>query len=178
MKSYLKKENFLVDIFLFGSALRSKEEPRDIDIILLFRDKDYKKIEDISYAITKIGKKLHLNLHVESMVIDDIYREKIYSTILHEGFSIKNGKFIAEMLGFVSYTLITYLLKDKTASEKVKFSYALYGREKGTGFLSSIGGEEIGKGAIIVPIQKEELAKEFFDQWKVSIKTQRIIIIR
>ena len=44
LKNFLKKENRLVDIFLFGSAIKKKEIPSDIDIIALFRDKDYEKI--------------------------------------------------------------------------------------------------------------------------------------
>lgn len=178
MKDYLKKENFLVDIFIFGSVLKSKENPRDIDILLLFRFKDYKKIEDISYEIVKIGKKINLNLHVEPIIIDDLHKEKVYSSILHEGFSIRNNKFISELLGFEAYSLITYSLKDKTASDKVKFSYALYGRKKGAGFLASVKGKEIGRGAIIVPVSKEELVREFFGQWKAPFNAQRLMIIQ
>lgn len=168
----------MIDIFLFGSALKSKEIPRDIDILLLFRSKDYKKIEEVSYEIIKLGKKINLNLHAESIIADDLHKEKIYSSVLHEGFSIRNNKFISELLGFEAYSLVTYSLRDRPVSEKVRFSYALYGRKKGTGFLASVEGKEIGKAAIIVPVSKEELAKEFFNQWKISFKMQRIMIIK
>lgn len=176
MKSYLKKENFLVDVFLFGSALRSKERPRDIDVIVLFREKNYKKIEENIYKINKIGQSLKLNLHIEPIIIDNLHKEKVYRAILHEGYSIKNSKFFKELLNFKAYSLINYSLKDKVPSEKVMFAYALYGRKKGQGFLASVKGKELGKGAILVPIENEEIIKELLTEWKVNFKAQRIII--
>jgi len=178
LKSCLKKENFLVDIFLIGSALKSKTEPGDIDIISLFRDKDYEKIENINYKIKEIGDKLNLKLHIEPIIIDDLFNQKIYISILHEGFSIKNMKLISEILKFEPDLLITYSLKDKKASDKVRFSYALYGRKKGEGFLKDIKGKEVSKGSILVPIDKQELVREFFRQWNISFNEQRISIFK
>lgn len=175
LKSLLKKEKFLVDIFIFGSVLKSKYQPRDVDLIILFREKNYKKIEEIIYQIKKIGDKLKINLHSEPLIIDDIYNEKVYLSLLHEGYSIRNMKFISNMLNFKPYLLITYNLKDKKSSDKVRFSYALYGRKKGEGLLKTLSGKELGKGSILVPIDKESLIKEFFKQWNVKIKSERMI---
>ena len=175
LKNFLKKEKFLVDIFLFGSALKGKEKPKDIDLIALVREKNYEKIEDILYQIKKLGDRLNIKLHIEPIVIDDIYTQKVYVSLLHEGFSIKHNKFLNELIGFKSLMLITYNLTNKSSSDKVRFSYALYGRKKGEGLLKSLKGKEVGKGAILVPVDKQEIIREFFKQWDVHIKEERVV---
>lgn len=166
----------MVNIFIFGSALKSKEKPKDIDLIALFRDKNYEKREDILYKIKKIGETLSLNLHTEPIIINNLHKEPVYKSILHEGFSIRTMQFLHDMLNFKSFLLITYNLKDKNASNKVRFSYALYGRKKGEGILKSLNGRGIGKGSILVPIRKQGIIKEFFEQWNVKYKEQRVSI--
>lgn len=176
LKNCLKKEKYLVNIFLVGSSLKAKEKPGDIDIITLFRDKDYEKIEEINYDIKKIGDKLGLKLHIEPIIVDNLFNQKIYSSILHEGFSIKDMKSNSELIGLNPCILLEYSLKDKKASDKVRFSYALYGRKKGEGLINSIKGRDVGKGSILVPVDKEGIIKEFFGLWKVGFKEQRVFV--
>lgn len=68
-------------------------------------------------------------------------------------------------------------LSNKSASEKVRFSYALYGRKKGEGLLKSLKGPEVGKGAVLIPIIKQEEARTFFNQWDVEFKEKRIAVL-
>lgn len=172
----LKREKLLIDIILFGSALKSKNAPNDIDLALLFREKQYEQIEEITYAIKKIGDANNTELDIEPIVIDDFYKKPICFILLHEGFSIKNNAFISEMIKMKPGILISYSLQNKNKSDKVRFSYALYGRKKGEGFLRAINGKEAGKGSIIIPTEKEEAAKSFFKQWETNINEQRIFL--
>ena len=172
----LKKEKPLVDIFIFGSILKGKETPQDIDIITLFREKNFEVIEEILYKIKEIGKNLSIKLHTEPLIIDNLHKEPIYKSIIHEGFSIKNMQFIHDLFNFKSFLLITYNLKNKNSSNKVRFSYALYGRKKGEGVLKSLNGKELGKGVILVPIDKQSIINDFFKQWDVEHKEQRTFI--
>ena len=176
LKSYLKNEKLLVDIFIFGSVLKGKEHPNDIDIIGLFKDKKYELIEGIIYDIKQIGDKLSLRLHIEPLFIEDIHSKKIYSSLLYEGFSILHNESLTHLIGFKSALIFTYSLIGKTASEKVMFSYALYGRIKEKGLLGSLNGKELGKGAFFVPFDKEEEIKLFFKQWGVKYTTQRTLL--
>jgi len=177
LRKLLKKESFLVDIILFGSAMKSKERPGDIDACAIFREKNYEKIENILYEITNIGKKMQLKLHCEPLVIDNIYKEPLYASLLHEGYSIHNRKALREMLKFESFILLTYSLKDKKPSDKVRFSYALYGRKK-DGILHKIHGKEVGKGTVMVPIDKIEIIRELFRQWNVKCTEQRVVLFK
>lgn len=176
LKIYLKKEKFLVDVILFGSALKSKPKPRDIDLFILCRKKDYKKIEEIIYNCVLIGRKNKLNVHCEPLIIDEIFNAGVFVTLLHEGESIKKGKSISQALGAKSYVLVKYELRNKKNSEKVMFSYALYGRKRGGGLLAQLGGEELGKGVFLVPTSKFEIIKGFSKQWKVNFKALKIMV--
>lgn len=176
LKSLLKKENFLVDIFLFGSALKSKEKPGDVDVIALFRGKDFERVEDVLYSIKKIGDALSIKLHIEPIVIDSLFRENVFASVIHEGFSIREMKFIRDMLNFKSYMLFTYNLESKKPSDKVRFSYALYGRKKGEGLLKVLNGEVIGKSSMLVPTEKQEIMRDFLKGWKIDYKEQRVSI--
>ena len=176
LRNLLKKESTLIDAFLLGSALKGKEKPNDIDIITLFRDKNLEKIEDINYKAKKLGDKLDLNLHIEPIIVDNLYEEPVYISLLHEGFSIRKMKYLHDMLNFKSYLLIKYNLMNKNKSDKVRFSYALYGRKNGQGVLKGLKGMESGRGSILVPVEKQHEAKEFFRLWNVEYREQRIAL--
>jgi len=167
----------LVNIFIIGSALKGKEKPNDVDLITVFRDKDYGRFEEINYKIKKIGDDANLKLHIEPLLVDNLINQEISSFVLHEGFSIKDMGFVNDIIGFESYLLITYDLDGKTASDKVRFSYALYGRKKGEGFIKELKGKSVGKGALMVPVGKQSGIHDFFGQWGVSYKEKRMLII-
>jgi len=174
LKSLLRKEHDLIDIYIFGSALKEKDVPEDIDVLPVFRNRNYEKIEEVTYLLAKLGSSLGLKLHVEPVVIDDLYSQKIYPSVLHEGFSIKQNDFLRNIIKFKSHILFKYDLINKSASDKVRFSYALYGRKKGEGFLKEIGGLEVGRGSFLSPVEKQELTRSFFREWDVKFEEQRI----
>ena len=108
LEKYLKKES-VVDIFIIGSFLKDKLLARDIDVLVLFKEKDYKLIEDVLYDIKKnlkIG-----NLHIEPLIAENLLKEKIFSSIIHEGFSIRHGKNIGELIGYKPFLLFTFSCK-------------------------------------------------------------------
>lgn len=177
LKNFLKKENYLVDLILFGSALKGKAKPGDIDLIALFRGSDPEKKENILYQLRKNGEEQGLNLHVEPIIIDSMFDQKVYPLLLHEGFSIRSSEFIHKKLNIQPLVLITYLLENKKASDKVRFSYALYGRNKGEGFLKKIKGKVVGKGSILIPIGQQEAIRAFFTLWEIEYKEQRVFVL-
>lgn len=176
MKSFLG-ERLLVDIFLFGSSLKGKRRPGDIDAIALFREKDYERIENILYGIKKSAEREKIKLHIEPLIVDRMLSEPVYLSILHEGFSIRYGKKVSHLMGLKAAVIFSYSLEGKTSSEKVRFSYALYGRKPGEGFAKAIGAEDVGRGALMVPVSKAEAAKEFFGVWSVKFRERRVWIL-
>ncbi len=153
LKEKLKGINLkeIADIFLFGSAVKGKEFPRDIDLCVVFRKKISNEI------IEEIENKLkNFNIHVSSLIIDNFFRKphSLIKTLLVEGVSIFNGNSFIQNFGFSSYILYSYNLSKLKPSEKVKFVYLIKGRD-GNGMVKRFKGLWIVDGCFIIPVQKD-----------------------
>lgn len=171
------KEDILSDIIIIGSSLKDKKKPNDIDFMIILNYKKYEKIEKL---IPKIRDELSIEIplekiHISPIYTEDLFTEKIFQAILHEGFSLKHNRYISELIGFNSQSLFSFSLDNLSNSKKVQFSYALHGRNK-DGLLEQEKGKSLGKGVFIIPIIKEELFKELLKKWNIKYKLNRIFI--
>ncbi len=172
LKKYLN-ELLIADIFLYGSSFKDKLDFRDVDVSVLFRAKEYEKVEEILF---KMKKELQLEkLHLEPLYVEDIFKESLFSSLLHESFSLRHHRMIGEMIGYTAYWMFSYNLDNLNPVEKVRFSQALYGRE-GRGLLQENKGKVLGKGAFLVPVEKEHLFKEMLVKFKVKYKASRALV--
>ena len=172
LKKYLKNK-LIIDIFLIGSSVKNKIEPKDIDIVVLFREENFEKSSEIIYNI-----KEHLeieNIHIEPLITDRILSEKIFLPILHEGFSMKHNKNVSELLGVKSFSLFIFSLIGLKNIDKVRFAQTIYGR-KGNGLLMQEGGRSLGKGSFIISINKEHLFREVMVKFKTKFEVKRIFV--
>ena len=175
LRDFIKTEH-IIDIFIIGSVLKDKENPRDIDIIVLFRRRDYTTIEEVLYAIKKALESSGIqNTHIEPLVADDLFTSKITRAILHEGQSIKNNKQLSQMLNVKAYSLFSFTLKRQTNVQKVRFAQALYGR-KNNGLLKMAGGQQLGRGSFLVPVEKTEFFRELLKKHNVSFSLRRSFV--
>lgn len=176
-KSLKKKLNGInleeiADIFLFGSAVKGKEFPRDIDICIVFRKKISNEI------IKEIENKLkNFNIHISSLNVDNFFRKphSLIKTLLVEGISIFNGNPFIQNFGFSSYVLYSYSLLKLKPSEKVKFVYLLKGRD-GDGIVKRFEGKWIIDGCFIIPIQKDNEMLAIFKKWMIPYQRKEILI--
>lgn len=176
-KSLKKKLNGIdleeiVDIFLFGSAVKGKEFPRDIDLCIIFRKKISNEI------IKEIENKLKdVNIHLSSLNVDSFFRKphSLIKTLLVEGISIFNGNSFIQNFGFSSYVLYSYSLLKLKPSEKVKFVYLLKGRD-GDGIVKKFKGKWIIDGCFIMPIQKDSEILAIFEKWMIPYQRKEILI--
>ena len=176
MKNRLKsslKNKLIIDIILIGSALKDKQIPRDIDLIILFREREHQQIEETIYSIKKSLEEY--NLHIEPLVIDKLFESKIFSSIIHEGFSIKYNKSLSEIIGHIAASLFKFSLEKLNNVEKVRFAQTVYGR-KNDGLLQKENGTSLGKGAFMVPVGKEELFKEVLTKFKAEFTIKWIFV--
>ena len=158
LKKHLNNKN-IIDIFIIGSSLKNKL--------------DFKDIENIIYNIKK---ELKIeNLHIEPLFADNLFKENIFSSLIHEGFSIRQNKQVGELIGYKSFLLFIFSLEGLDNIDKVRFAQTLYGRNK-KGILKEEGGKFLGKGAIIVPIEKEHIFRDIMLNFKVKFETKRIFI--
>lgn len=171
------KQNKIIDIVLFGSSARGKTQPQDIDFCIIIKDDDEKKSMDLTAPLNQLSKGLGLKIHTTILTAGAfISGNTLAKTLLNEGFSIKHGKGLAEVLGFFNKSLFVYSLKEFSSSQRVRFHYMLKGRYGLKGVLREANGQFLGTGTIIVPTKKEDILKEIFDQWKVEYTLQRILL--
>jgi len=154
-------ENVL-DIIIYGSITRGKEEPNDIDIVIL-----YKNTFPID-IITKLGEKYH----VIPIKIDDIFSlGHLLIEALAEGWSVVHKRPLREVLGYRAYKEIiikNIIYGEKRESKRVSLYYFLYGRKDRNkiGLLEETGAEVVSRNpmVILVPIENSEIFK-----YKLSI---------
>jgi predicted nucleotidyltransferase len=152
LKKYVIKD--IVDIILFGSAVRGKEEPGDYDICIVFREKiDLRKIRELE----DILKNRKISAHLSYLTIDNFFTKKhsLASTLFLEGRSMITNKPLSWNYNLDNRTLFIYELKNMNPTDKVKFLYALKGRRGKIGILDRIKSKIVGKGVIIVPTIEE-----------------------
>ncbi len=171
----LTRKKGIFDIVIFGSFVKQKEKSNDIDIALIFERENYDYIDEISDEAGKTIRKYGIKPHIEPLVIGQLFKEPLFLTLIHEGFSLKHNKFICKTLGTESLALITYSLQNLDHSKKTLFGYALKGRKNIPGLLKKLKGSVVGRGSFYVPINKIERIKEFLKAWNVDYKIERLI---
>ncbi|MEM4271848.1 MAG: hypothetical protein QXD13_02065 [Candidatus Pacearchaeota archaeon] len=157
------KDKRVIDVIIFGSALKGKAEPRDIDAALIIRE--------------------HVDINIEGIHISQIKPEEFFinppslaTTLLREGYSLKKNKSLAEVLRFDSKILFSYTLKNKNSSEKVKIVNFLRGKGKTPGIVEENGGEWIANQVFMLPLKSEHIIEKFLINSKVMFKKHYILI--
>jgi len=175
IKGWIRK-NKVSDVILFGSFMRGKSLPNDIDLCILIKDSDEKKSLDLVDSLAQGLKESKFKFQINILTSNDfVGGNSLAKTLLNEGFSIREGKKFAKVLGLKNESLFTYSLKNFNASKRVKLHYLLNGRNGAKGILKEIQGQLVGKGAILIPTEKEDILKEIFDNWKVKYNIKRAL---
>jgi len=172
------KEEDLYDLVVYGSIVKGKSYPKDIDIMGIFLEGSLKyRLEIMQKIKSKLEISYSIPLDVKSMLLTDFFKPEFLARqgVILEGKSLIDGKNIASKFGFKGYKLFTYNLAGLNNSEKTRYIYALSGRY-GKGVLERAKGTSLGKGVIIVPIENSLEFEEFLESWKISYKSQNILI--
>ena len=168
-KRVCKSERSVFDIVLFGSSIKEKRRPEDVDIcIILSQDLKQPEIKRISDSLR--------GYHVEHLLLSELYTEPLWQTIIHEGLSLTHNKPLHEILGFSSQLLFTYNLERLSPVRKSVFSHALFGRSGTEGVLKEAKGKALGRGCILVPVETSEKIREFLDTWGVDYSVMKALI--
>lgn len=171
------KSSTVLDVILFGSVVRGKSKPNDVDLCILIKDKDESKSLDLVDSLGKLTDKIPFKFQINILTLSSfVSGNTLVKTLLSEGYSIKNGKGFSSVFGFESESLFVYTLKHFSPSKRVKFHYLLKGRYGLEGVLKEVSGKFLGTGSILVPAEKEDILREVFDQWDVKYKVERILL--
>ncbi|BBL45473.1 nucleotidyltransferase [Nanobdella aerobiophila] len=148
LKEYLNNKIF--DIIIFGSITRGKENPSDIDILIIFKEFD-----------KKIYEELVKRYHVTSVKLDNLYSlGPIFFEILSDGYSVKLNKRLYNIFEYKSKKELTIEIKANNSKRKI-FYYYLNGRKDRNkkGILEEFNGSIISYKPLIIRIPLENSDK-------------------
>ncbi len=162
-----KNKDELFDIVLFGSSLRGKSNPQDVDILILYKNK---KDIDLSYEFRKEIEKIGFDVEI----IDKTYKDlldpsfKAREAFLAEGYSLVYDNFLSRGLGYMNFVLFKYELKGFSKSNRMRFYYSLYGRNGQKGVLKELSAIKFSGSIILCPVQSSEGIKEYLQSWDID----------
>lgn len=176
IKTWINK-NKVIDVILFGSTIRNKTNPKDIDLCIIIKDEKEKKSLDLIESLGKITDKINFKFQINILSSSSLIKgNTLMKTLLNEGHSIKKNKKFASIFGFENKSIFIYTLKHFSSSRRVQFHYLLKGRYGSKGILKEVEGKFLGTGSIIIPTEKEDLLKEIFNKWEVKYEINRLLI--
>lgn len=162
LKKYLENEDAL-DIIVFGSAVKGKAAPKDVDIAIITR-KGYKiDIPGFHASVLK----------PEDFVINP---PSIIHTLFREGYSLKNNKPFSEVHRFTSKVLYIYELANLKPAVRVKIVNILRGRINEKGLVKENSGDWLAKQVFIIPVWNDNIIEKFFLNFKVKFKKYYVLI--
>src|SRR3989339_943643 len=147
--SSILKSREILDIIVFGSAVKGKVIPSDIDIAVISE-----KIMNVNLS----------NFHIICLKPIDFFKNPppIITTLLREGYSLKNNKPFSEIYSFLSRVIFIYELKGLDSSGKVKIVNNLRGIREEKGMVEQNKGEWLANQVFIVPVENEHIFEKFF----------------
>ena len=164
LKKILKKSDKINDIILYGSFVKGRGNPKDIDIAFITNEKDIKIISEIK---EEVGLS---QAHIDFITLDDVFGS-LFLSLINEGYSIKKDSFLRDALNIRPMRIYSYDLKHLDKSKKTLFGIAL------KKCLGKINGEKAGLGAVLVPISQTSYFEDFLDVWGMKYKTKEWTVI-
>jgi predicted nucleotidyltransferase len=174
LKSERKNKN-IFDIVVYGSSVKGKNKPRDIDLAVIFRTG---QLEERLNQVQKIKRKINdeKNIDIKAILLEDLFKQEFFARagIFLEGISLFDGKKFANKIDFNSSVLFVYALKDKTHTEKVKFNYLLKGRNA-KGILEFMQGKHISPGVAEIPYEQSLEFEDILKRQGIKYKKTEIL---
>ncbi len=163
LKKLLKNKDIL-DIIVFGSAVKGKQVPGDIDIAIITENPG--KIKSLSEFHTSIIHPRDLFISVPSIV----------TALLREGYSLKHNKQLSEVYGFSGKALFAYALSNLPPSKKVRIVNILRGKNGEKGMVEKNNGEWLANQVFLIPLESEHIFTSFFINMKIKFKKFNLLI--
>jgi len=176
IEEYLKKSE-IIDIILFGSIIRGKENPKDIDLLVIY-SQSTKDIIEMNHTLKKQLEDTIQNIEITGKKYNEIFNQEFLAreSILSEGFSMRQRKFLSECFGYKNFVLFRYSLKNLNKSKRMTFYYSLYGRGKEKGILEKNKSYKFSSTIILASVENSEVIKSFLEKWKINYTEFPIII--
>lgn len=183
----IKEEDKINNIILFGSVARGEaEKSSDIDIFVDLVKKDLKLEKEIQFCLDKFFDSIKYKdywrlLGIKSeikLMMGELEKWKgLKQSIIANGIllygkykpKIKDGK---HMVFFIWENI-------KPNSKRVLFNKQLFGFKQGEkfydGLIQKYNGERLGKGCILIPLDKSVVFHDHFKKYSVNVKIKKVL---
>jgi predicted nucleotidyltransferase len=174
-KFYTDNKEEIVDIVAFGSTVRGRIKPNDLDILCIFKNKID---DDLLYDLDKKIKKININSEIIGKKYKNLFSSEFLprEDILSDGYSFILKKRLFEAFGYRSFMLFKYSLVGKTQSDRVRFHYVLEGRNDSIGILKKLKAIKFTNSVVLVNVGLSEQFELFLNDWNIEYKKTRILI--
>lgn len=159
----MKRNKQIKDFLIFGSLVKGKFKPGDIDVIMVTEKKNWGLQKEVREQLPE-------KVHLENYSFSDLFYEPLIVNLLAEGYSVKTGKFFGDLLGLRPLKMFIYNLKGFERVKKVQFSTAL------TKMLKTLSGERIAAGSVLVPVRESAAFEDFLNTWGLKYKTREYTV--
>ena len=155
----------VLDVVVIGSVLRGKAEPKDVDVLLIFKSKTN---TDVAHELRKKMEKHFAVVEVVQVTYAQLLSPafKARSAYLF-GYSILYESFISEAMGYGAKVLFKYSLEGFAQTKRMRLQYALYGRDSKSGIARLLELEKFAPTIFLCPLGNAERFKEFLEQWGI-----------
>ena len=75
-----------------------------------------------------------------------------------------------------SAVLITYSIKHLEKKDKIRFYYALKGRDGKTGIIKQYDIEQLGRAVLLVKEKHAKQVEDFLELWKCEYKIKEVLV--
>ncbi|MFH1440297.1 MAG: nucleotidyltransferase domain-containing protein [Candidatus Woesearchaeota archaeon] len=163
LKNLLKKYKYLKDIIIFGSYVKGKLRPNDVDIAIILINES--ELIDIKKDITNIAKQIKINKNIDIEIVDSIY-DMLWPVLLREGFSIKKNKYLFELYNIKPCVLYKYNLTKLNPVQKVQFTRGL------KTMIRSVSGKILSRTVVLIPINNKCDMDLLLDKWGIRYESR------
>jgi len=177
-KEFASENPDVWDILLYGSLIKGKEKPNDVDIaVIASRGNPF----EISFEFKRLLEESGFSpeeVDVKGFLLGELFDENnlVGFALLVEGYSLLNGKFLHERLNANGYFLFRFSYSSLPQSEKMRFLYAYRGRNGNLGLLKQTNSMELAPGVVLVPVSSVYKFREFLSLWGLSYELAPVLI--
>jgi predicted nucleotidyltransferase len=169
----IKKIEGTIGVILFGSYSRGDyDEGSDIDLLVVFKDKT--ELTDGLKEIYKTTAESNLFFQVIGLTIEELKNSPLFESTLRDGKIYYADEDVKKLLtpAHKPYALVTYTTANLNPKERVTFTHKLEGRGKGKykyeGLVQRLGGYKVGKGVVMIPLEKLNTFIEQVDKKRIK----------
>ena len=183
----VKENDKINNIIFFGSAARGEaEKSSDIDIFVDLVKEDSNLEKDIQYCLDRFfestkykdyWKLLGIRNEIKLMIGELDKWKSLKPSIIANGILLY-GKYKPEIKDGKHTTFFIWE-NIKPNSRRVLFNKQLFGFKQGVrfyeGLIQKYKGERLGKGCILVPLDKAIIFHNHFKKYKVNVKIKKVL---